>query len=193
LTGNNRISENFFWISRPAFAVRNGRLHITTSPDTDFWQRTHYQFRRDTGHGLLTTVKKDFSMTVRTEFHPQQQYDQCGLLVRIDSENWIKASIEYETETHSRLGSVVTNLGYSDWATIDINSSINSMWYRIQSRQHDMMIEYSPNGADWKQLRITHLLHDFSELHAGIYACSPMNCSFEAVFDNFKLEDSHWK
>ncbi|WP_397312917.1 DUF1349 domain-containing protein, partial [Paenibacillus elgii] len=31
-----------------------------------------------------------------------------------------KASIEYENEEYQRLGSVVTNHGFSDWATTDI-------------------------------------------------------------------------
>lgn len=187
---DNRINENYFWHNEPAFEIKNSRLHIITSPDTDFWQRTHYNFQRDNGHCLLTKIEKDFSVTVRTEFYPRKQYDQCGLIIRVDSQNWIKTSIEYETKEHSRLGSVVTNLGYSDWATIDIDSEKNSMWYRIQSRQNDIFIEYSDDGLNWKQLRITHLLCDFKELYAGIYACSPMDSSFEAIFDNYALEDS---
>jgi regulation of enolase protein 1 (concanavalin A-like superfamily) len=127
-------------------------------------------------------------MTVRTEFYPQRQYDQCGLIARNNSENWIKASTEYENPHHSRLGSVVTNAGYSDWATIDIHSGTHVMWYRIQSERNDFLIEYSEDGQNWKQLRITHLLQPFKELQVGIYACSPMDSSFEAVFDEFSLK-----
>ena len=50
-------------------------------------------------------------------------FDQCGVVMYLDSENWLKASIEYENERFQRLGSVVTNLGYSDWATTDINAA----------------------------------------------------------------------
>ncbi|MDA3900012.1 MAG: DUF1349 domain-containing protein [Spirochaetes bacterium] len=189
---DNKISKDYFWLNQPQFEINNNRLHITSSPNTDFWQRTHYNFQRDNGHCLLTEVKKEFSITVKTEFYPQSQYDQCGLIIRIDSENWIKTSIEYETETHSRLGSVVTNQGFSDWATIDINSKINTMWYRFQSKQNDILIEYSNDGLTWKQLRITHLLCKFHELNIGIYACSPMDSSFESIFDNFSIENSLW-
>lgn len=38
----------------------------------------------------------------------------------LDSENWLKGSIEYENETFGHLGSVATNNGYSDWATNEI-------------------------------------------------------------------------
>jgi len=189
---DDKICENYFWFNKPQFEIKNEKLVIKTSPDTDFWQNTHYNFQRDNGHCLLTTVDKDFSITVRTEFSPEKQYDQCGLMIRIDAQNWIKASVEFETKTHSRLGSVVTNLGFSDWATIDINSEINSMWYRIQSKQKDILIEYSTDGMDWKQLRIAHLHSDYKAIHVGIYACSPMNSSFEAKFDHFCLEESRW-
>ena len=189
---DNDIADGFFWHNRPAFEVRDGRLHIFTSPDTDFWQTTHYGFRRDNGHCLLTSVDRDFSLTVRTEFFPKKQYDQCGLILRLDSGNWIKTSAEYETGTHSRLGSVVTNLGFSDWATIDIDSSVKSMWYRIQTKGNDVLIQYSADGIDWKQLRIAHIHPEFKTINVGIYACSPMDSSFEAVFDNYTLEDSRW-
>lgn len=35
-----------------------------------------------------------------------------------NSENWLKASVEYENNKFQHLGSVVTNHGYSDWAKI---------------------------------------------------------------------------
>lgn len=189
---NNVIVDGYFWLNKPEFEVENNRMYITTSPDTDFWQKTHYNFERDNGHCLLTKADYDFSLSVRTEFYPRKQYDQCGLIIRVDSENWIKTSIEYESENHSRLGSVVTNLGYSDWATVDINTKTNGMWYRIQSKKNDFLIEYSVDGIIWKQLRITHLLCSYKELSIGIYACSPMDSSFESVFDNYRLERSKW-
>ena len=190
---DGRISDGFFWFNEPDFDIRDGRLSVVTSPDTDFWQGTHYGFRRDNGHCLFAKVRGDFSLVVRTEFHPKKQYDQCGLMLRIDPENWIKASVEYETGSCSRLGSVVTSLGYSDWATIDIDSTVRTMWYRMQTRGNDVLIEYSHDGTVWKQLRIAHIHRSFSEMEAGVYACSPMQSSFEAIFDRFVLEESHWK
>ena len=140
---NNEIDQNYFWLNQPKYEIRNKKIYMSTSPDTDFWQKTHDGFERDNGHCLLTKVKHDFSISVQTEFYPKKQYDQCGLIVRIDSKNWIKTSIEFENENHSRLGSVITNLGYSDWATIYISSNTNRMWYRIQSKSNDFIIEYS--------------------------------------------------
>jgi len=186
------FQTNHRWFNEPQNEIRLGRLHLATSPDTDFWQRTHYGFRRDNGHALLTTVTEDFSVTVRTVFRPRSQYDQCGLMVRLDAENWIKASTEFETPTHSRLGSVVTNLGYSDWATVDVAGGVESMWYRIQSRGQDFLIEYSGEGQTWTQLRIAHLHQPVAALEVGPYACSPLQGSFEAEFDHYEIGPSTW-
>ena len=43
------------------------------------------------------------------------------------SENWLKASIEYENQSFQHLGIVVTNNGYSDWATTEISANVKSM------------------------------------------------------------------
>jgi uncharacterized protein len=187
------FSGDFKWLNRPDFMMKEGELIVVTSPETDFWQRTKYGFRRDNGHAYLVKVDFDFSLTVETRSYPGMQYDQCGLMVRKDSDNWIKASMEYENEGLYRLGSVVTNLGYSDWASLDITGKTLVMWYRIHRSQNDFLVEYSYDGRDWKQLRVTHLLSPFSELEVGIYACSPANSSFTAEFRNFRLENSSWK
>ncbi|MCX5750829.1 MAG: DUF1349 domain-containing protein [Candidatus Saganbacteria bacterium] len=194
ISETGRIDRRFFWVNQPLqHKVENGRLHVTTAPDTDLWQGTHYGFRRDNVHSLLTKVTHDFSLTVRTEFDPQKQYDQCGLIVRGNSRNWIKVSTEYEDQRHSRLGSVVTNLGWSDWATTDVDSSVRSRWYRIQRRGQDFKIEYSDDGKLWTQLRISHLCRNFNSLSVGIYACSPNEKgSFEATFDHISLGNSSW-
>ena len=42
-----------------------------------------------------------------------------------------------ENNEYQRLGSVVTNKGYSDWATTDVEASIKSMWYRLSRRESD--------------------------------------------------------
>jgi len=190
---NGKIRDEFFWFNEPEHAIEGETLVMTTSPDTDFWQRTHYGFRRDNGHCLLVQSSGDFSMTVRTDFDYRKQYDQCGLIVRCDAETWIKTSIEFETSSHVRLGSVVTNDGWSDWATIDLDRNPGRMWYRIQSRGSDYLMEYGPDGRNWTQLRIAHLHTREKPVFVGVYACSPMDSWFTAWFADFELTESGWK
>ena len=130
--GGVSVPEGFCWLNEPARYKVGAGLEIWTDAETDFWQRTHYGFRRDDGHCLLARLDGDFCLSTHVEFRPQTQYDQCGLMVRVDAENWIKVSTEYESEEQSRLGSVVTTLGYSDWATQDVPSGEwGEMRYRI--------------------------------------------------------------
>lgn len=186
------MPEGFHWFNEPAsFAIGNG-LEIVTKAETDFWQSTHYGFRRDDGHCLLTTLEGDFSLATHAEFEPRSRYDQCGLMIRIDAENWIKASTEYESEDCSRLGSVVTNLGYSDWATQDIPSSRREMWYRISKNGQDFLIENSHDGEVWVQQRIAHLHRPALRVQAGVYACSPIGRNFHCRFSLLTVAQNTW-
>ena len=93
------------------------------------------------------------TLTVRVSFQYRQRYDQAGVLVHLNADTWAKASIEHENDVLSRLGSVVTNSGYSDWATRDIPST-GQMWYRVSRRGPDFRFEAGPDGSRWEQLRI---------------------------------------
>ena len=107
--------------------------------------------------------------------------------------NWLKASIEYENEVFQHLGSVVTNEGYSDWATTEIDAGIQSMWYRFSRREDDYCIECSEDGVHFQQMRICHMHRGDGKIQFGIYACSPEDSSFKAVFSHMKLTECQWK
>lgn len=187
--------QKFYWMFPPRkFKVNGNSVTITTDPNTDFWQRTYYGFQHDNAHAYLFTIADDqFSFTFTSNWQPTNLYDQCGLMLYMDADNWFKASIEYENEKISRLGSVVTNLGYSDWATTDISSDIHKMSYRLSRRGQDFRIEDSRNGKDFVQMRIFHMHVPIQDVNIGVYACSPVDSSFEAKFTNFKLEDCKWE
>ena len=110
-------SSRLVWTREPsASLVSPARIEIVTKPHTDLWQRTYYHFRNDTAPVLqMTTGEQYFSFIVKTEFDSKVRFDQCGVALYLDSENWLKASIEYEDGVIQHLGSVVTNHGYSDW------------------------------------------------------------------------------
>lgn len=187
------LPVDFYWLNEPArYRLGNG-LEIFTDEKTDFWQRTHYGFERDDGHCLLTRISGDFSLTTQVEFHPLQKYDQCGLMVRVDSQNWIKVSMEYESEHVSRLGSVATSLGYSDWATQDVPSDHRQMWYRISKRGNDFLLEHSHDGRAWLQMRITHLHKQAEQCEIGVYACSPIGKDYQCRFKTLEISDNLWQ
>lgn len=197
------------WINKPqTFEVTDQSIKIITVPNTDLWQRSYYGFRNDSAPALVIEGKDNFSLTVKASFKYSQRYDQCGLIIYLDTDNWFKASVEFENEECSRLGSVVTNFGHSDWAATDVPTT-SELWYRLSRRGPDFLIESSLTGTAFKQMRIFHL-HALGETTAemgkldppapaakpirfGLYACSPLNSSFEARFDNLKYEDCLWR
>ena len=188
--------ESFRWTREPkSFLMENGTVSITTAPHTDLWQRTYYHFRNDNAPALqMESSEKFFSFIVKTSFvESHQRFGQCGIVMYLDSENWLKASVEYENESYQHLGSVVTNHGYSDWATTEIPASVKSMWYRLSRREDDYCIECSEDGLRWKQMRICHMLEGSGTVRFGIYACSPEESSFTAVFSDMQLTECAWK
>ena len=187
--------EKLFWINPPeVYSIQEDEITMRTQPGSDFWQRTYYGFRNDNAHGLLlNTDEQYFSFIVKTEFNSKQRFDQCGVLIYQDSDNWLKASIEYENEEFQRLGSVVTNHGYSDWATTDIPASQRYMYYRLSRRGSDYCVENSWDGVNFKQMRIAHLFEGGAAIQLGVYACSPEASSFDAVFTGMAFTECQWK
>ena len=136
--------QNVTWTREPKSCVSSqDRIEIVTKPHTDLWQRTYYHFRNDNAPVLqMETEETFFSFLVKTEFsESHHRFDQCGIVVYLDSENELKGSVEYENEQFQHLGSVVTNRGYFDWATTEIPDYVKTMGYRLSSREDDLCIE----------------------------------------------------
>ncbi len=188
--------ENMKWTREPKeYMIESDRIEITTTPHTDLWQQTYYHFRNDNAPVLqVETEEKFFSFIVKTEFAgSNHRFDQCGIVMYLDSENWLKGSVEYENENFQHLGSVVTNHGYSDWATTTISADVKTMWYRFSRREDDYCIECSTDGKNYSQMRICHMRKGDGKISFGVYACSPENSSFKAVFTNMQITECAWK
>ena len=187
--------QDFHWTREPeSCSLSDERIEIVTRPHTDLWQRTYYHFRNDNAPVLqMETEEPYFSFVVKTSFEERHhRFDQCGVVLYLDSDNWLKGSIEYENEHFQHLGSVVTNLGYSDWATTEIPANVKSMWYRLSRREDDYCIECSTDGAHFSQMRDCHLHRGKGKIRFGVYACSPEDSSFRAVFTDMALTECKW-
>ncbi len=197
LADSGRIDLNALqWTREPgAFSINGDTIVITTAAHTDLWQRTYYHFQNDNAPVLqMSTREKFFSFVVKTDFtQSHHRFDQCGIVMYLDSENWLKGSVEYENDKFQHLGSVATNNGYSDWATTAIPADVKTMWYRFSRREDDYCIECSTNGQDFSQMRICHMQAAADEIRFGIYACSPEESTFTAVFSDMKITECMWK
>ena len=182
------------WIREPKqYEVTGDKVEIITEPHTDLWQRTYYHFRNDNAPVLqLETGEQFFSFVVKTDFDTKVRYDQSGIVMYLDSDNWLKASMEFENDQIQRLGSVVTNNGYSDWSSVDVDASVKSIWFRFSRREDDFCIENSVDGVNFKQMRICHMFHAKEKINFGIYACSAEDSSFKATFTDMEITECKW-
>jgi uncharacterized protein len=92
------------WLNQPkkGTATESGVV-IQTEPETDLWQRTYYGFRVANAPAYLWESDKNFSFSVKASFDYKGLFDQCGIILFIDDENWFKASIEYENSSSFKL------------------------------------------------------------------------------------------
>lgn len=187
-------TKNMKWTRAPKqYTITKDKIEMITEPHTDLWQRTYYHFRNDNAPVLqMETEEKYFSFVIKTEFDTKVRYDQSGIVMYLDSENWLKAAMEYENDIIQRLGSVVTNNGYSDWSSVDVDAKIKSVWFRLSRRGDDFCIENSTDGVKFKQMRICHMFNVKDKIQFGIYACSAENSSFKATFTDMEITECKW-
>lgn len=195
------------WLNQPSESeITSDAVHMATTPYTDFWQRTFYGFQVTNAPAALVEVDTNVTFSFRVEAEYQRRYDQAGILVWVDDQNWFKASVEYESQACGRLGSVVTNDGQSDWATRDL-VMLPSLWWRLSRRGPDFLLEAKTQHS-WEQLRVFHLSAlgptdpawatldpdaiPAAPISIGVYACSPEDSSFRARFDDLSLGPSRW-
>jgi len=182
------------WIRAPKqYTVTDDKVEIMTEPRTDLWQRTYYHFRNDNAPVLQCETEEEyFSFVVKTSFDTKVRYDQSGVVLYLNSDNWLKASVEYENDQIQRLGCVVTNNGYSDWSSTDVDASIKTMWFRLSRRGQDFCVENSLDGVSFKQMRICHMFNVEKMISFGIYACSAEDSSFAATFTEMEMTECKW-
>lgn len=189
----HQVIDHLKWHEEPKewFIEEEGsKLVLFTDENTDFWQNTHYGFQRDDGHFLYFETDENFRMATKVTVIPNNQYDQAGLMLRFDKNNWVKTSLEYIPSGLSKLGAVVTNQGYSDWSTqfVEIGEDIE-VYYRLSKIQKNMYIDFSWDRKDWQQIRIAHLdIPEKEKVKIGIYACSPQGKDQKVIFSEFQIE-----
>ena len=103
------------WLNEPTkWELVADELSVVTDRATDFWRETHYGFTRHSGHLFGYQTSGDFTATLRVRARFEALYDQAGLMVHLDEENWVKAGVEF-SDGEATLSSVLT-VGQSDWA-----------------------------------------------------------------------------
>jgi uncharacterized protein len=173
------------WLNEPPlWQAGDGRLRVVTGLRTDFWRVTHYGFVRDNGHFYYQEQTGDFTAQVKFEAKYESLYDQAGVMIRLDTANWIKAGIEY-TDGQTYFSAVVTR-EFSDWSVVPAHLT-GPVWLKLTKLQSAVKIQYSSDGLSFRLLRLTYFPHA-REVQVGLMCCSPEREGFEVEFYDFQVD-----
>lgn len=174
------------WFNEPRRWRRSGGdLIVTTDQGSDFWRQTRHGYDRDTGHHLGARVPGDFTARVQVHGDYAHQWDQAGLMVRMDSQRWLKSAVE-RIDGQLTLSTVVTH-GVSDWSMTPLPDSPGWVSLRLTRDGDSVAVCYALEGQDWREHRLAFFPPDLP-VSVGPMAGSPAGPGFEVCFRGFDVQ-----
>ena len=182
------ITPKLQWSHEPQnWSASGDTVTITSDPKTDYWRKTHYGFIRDNGHFYHRQVDGDFVADVTFRGEYVDQYDQAGLMVRVDEATWIKCGIEF-VDGVQHISAVVTR-DYSDWSVTPLPQNPPQTWLRVVRQGSTIEVFYALDGANYAMIR-TAFLSEASSARVGLMCASPDGDGFTVTFEDFAIQTS---
>ncbi|WP_080778912.1 DUF1349 domain-containing protein [Chryseobacterium phocaeense] len=178
--------EKMSWFNEPEkWEIKNNSLSMTVTPQSDYWRISHYGFTVDDAPFYYATYGGEFEAKVKISGQYKARFDQMGLMLRTDKENYIKAGIEFVDGKYN-LSTVVTH-GTSDWSVITLDKTPSEVWIKAIRRLDAVEIFYSFDDKNYIMMRNAHL-QDNTPVMVGLMAACPDGNGFTAVFEHFKVK-----
>jgi uncharacterized protein len=113
-------------------------------------------------------------------------YDQAGLMLRLDEENWIKLGIcHYRDQLYV---SCVFTRGNSDWSTHRLPmTKIEAFHVWVKRRGEVVECYYSLDNENWIRIRQGYFT-DAPRLRVGMMCAAPESAGFKVTFTNFLIK-----
>lgn len=167
----------------PALREDGGDLVVTAAAESDLWRTTAYGYVHDDGHALLTDLPAGSAVEVSFLADLTEQFDQAGLLVRVDEQTWTHAGVEF-ADGVPQLGAVVTR-GVSDWSTAPVPEWAGREVTIRASRAGDALaVRARCEDGPWRLVRLAPLAPD-AAAQAGPACCAPSRAGLEVRFTRF--------
>jgi regulation of enolase protein 1 (concanavalin A-like superfamily) len=184
--GHGDLITRMTWMNEPASWKRSGdRLVVHSRAKTDFWRKTFYGYVTDNGHFFHVPASGDFTFQARVNGQYGALYDQAGLMVRLNADNWMKCGTEFfDGQRHA---SVVFTRDFSDWSTMPDLSNTAPIWWRAVRKKDSIETLCSLDGKSFTSVRQGYFAPE-SKVDVGIMCAAPEGPGFEAIFDDLKLE-----
>jgi len=167
----------------PAWKDEDGVLSVRTARETDFWNNTFYRFRHDNGHFRAEPVEGDFSAELTFTAGYAELYDQAGLMLRVDDDNWLKTGVEF-TDGFMHFSVVVTRDDQSDWSVMRLDGpSSQEVTLRLTRHEESLRVQVQV-GGEWRLVRLAYLRMP-ARVELGPMCCSPVGEGLEVTFTRY--------
>lgn len=178
--------EKMTWFNEPSkWEIKNNTLIMQVTPQSDYWRISHYGFTVDDAPFYYNTYGGEFEVKVKITGDYKVRFDQMGLMLRIDHQNYIKTGVEF-VDGKFNISTVVTHKT-SDWSVLPLDKAPSSVWIKAVRRLDAVEVFYSLDDKNYIMTRNAPL-QDNIPVMVGLMAASPDGNGFEARFENFTVK-----
>ena len=182
---NAQTLEKMNWFNEPEnWKIENGTLTMDVTPKSDYWRISHYGFTVDDAPFYYAEYGGEFEAKVKIIGDYKVRFDQAGMMIRIDHENYIKTGIEFVDGKYN-LSTVVTH-HTSDWSVIALDQPVKELWIKAVKRLDAIEIFYSFDDKEYKMMRNAWIEQN-RPVKIGMFAACPDGNGFKVTFSDFKV------
>ncbi len=183
---NAQTLEKMNWFNEPAqWSVSGNRLTMAVTPKSDYWRISHYGFTVDDAPFYYGEYGGEFKAKVKISGDYKVRFDQAGMMIRIDHENYIKAGIEYVDGKYN-LSTVVTH-HTSDWSVIALDKPVDFIWIKAVRRLDAVEIFYSFDDKEYIMMRNAWMEAN-RPVKVGMMGACPDGEGFSVTFSDFTVK-----
>ena len=178
--------EKMTWFNEPSqWEIKDKKLTMMVTPQSDYWRISHYGFTVDDAPFYYSTYGGEFETKVKITGDYKARFDQMGLMLRVDAQNYIKAGVEF-VDGKFNLSTVVTHKT-SDWSVITLEKAPSFVWIKAVRRLDAVEVFYSFDDKEYIMMRNAYL-QDNTPVQVGLMAACPDGNGFKAIFENFTVK-----
>ena len=172
------------WTHEPEEIRREGQHVVVTAREgSDAWRHTSYGFVHDSEHALVGSLGNPEAVEVSFLLDFGEQFDQAGVFLRADGDEWVKAGIEF-SDGEFQVGAVVTH-GTSDWSMAPVpNWRGRAVTVRASRDGNAVTIRARVDDEPWQLVRVAHFDPDL-EVEAGIFCAAPTRAGLRVTFTGY--------
>ena len=178
--------EKMNWFNEPEqWSIEGDKLTMTITPKSDYWRISHYGFTVDDAPFYYAEYGGGFEAKVKVCGDYKTRFDQAGMMIRIDHENYIKTGIEFVDGKYN-LSTVVTH-HTSDWSVIALDKPVKELWIKAVRRLDAIEIFYSFDDKTYTMMRNA-WMESNRPVKIGMMGASPDGDGFKATFSDFSVK-----